>query len=90
MWSENKSAVWCYSSILIDMNKVIKESREMIIDKTAKYLHWLTIPKSEFGNMPVCPFLEKEMRDDMLYIDCLLYTSPSPRDLSTSRMPSSA
>ena len=26
---------------------------------------------------------------DMLYI-CLLYTSPSPRDLSTSRMPSSA
>ena len=25
-----------------------------------------------------------------LYVDCLLYTSPSPRDLSTSRMPSSA
>ena len=24
------------------------------------------------------------------YIVCLLYTSPSPRDLSTSRMPSSA
>ena len=24
------------------------------------------------------------------YKDCLLYTSPSPRDLSTSRMPSSA
>ena len=25
-----------------------------------------------------------------VYDDCLLYTSPSPRDLSTSRMPSSA
>ena len=25
-----------------------------------------------------------------LYRPCLLYTSPSPRDLSTSRMPSSA
>ena len=25
-----------------------------------------------------------------LYMTCLLYTSPSPRDLSTSRMPSSA
>ena len=25
-----------------------------------------------------------------MYFDCLLYTSPSPRDLSTSRMPSSA
>ena len=24
------------------------------------------------------------------YVACLLYTSPSPRDLSTSRMPSSA
>eukprot|EP00831_Metopus_contortus_P025081 TRINITY_DN21712_c0_g1_i2.p2 TRINITY_DN21712_c0_g1~~TRINITY_DN21712_c0_g1_i2.p2 ORF type:complete len:118 (+),score=14.81 TRINITY_DN21712_c0_g1_i2:385-738(+) len=26
----------------------------------------------------------------ILFNDCLLYTSPSPRDLSTSRMPSSA
>ena len=26
----------------------------------------------------------------VLRLDCLLYTSPSPRDLSTSRMPSSA
>ena len=26
----------------------------------------------------------------VLYYTCLLYTSPSPRDLSTSRMPSSA
>ena len=29
-------------------------------------------------------------RASMLYSNCLLYTSPSPRDLSTSRMPSSA
>ena len=28
--------------------------------------------------------------DNGLYVSCLLYTSPSPRDLSTSRMPSSA
>ena len=27
---------------------------------------------------------------DAIYVNCLLYTSPSPRDLSTSRMPSSA
>ena len=26
----------------------------------------------------------------LLLLSCLLYTSPSPRDLSTSRMPSSA
>ena len=28
--------------------------------------------------------------DDTITYTCLLYTSPSPRDLSTSRMPSSA
>ena len=28
--------------------------------------------------------------DDQMLATCLLYTSPSPRDLSTSRMPSSA
>ena len=41
--------------------------------------------------------VEREMRfnlvvhdPDPLFNICLLYTSPSPRDLSTSRMPSSA
>ena len=33
---------------------------------------------------------ELEERGAMDYTTCLLYTSPSPRDLSTSRMPSSA
>ena len=34
---------------------------------------------------------EQRITDDLkLFLDCLLYTSPSPRDLSTSRMPSSA
>ena len=28
--------------------------------------------------------------DELHHMGCLLYTSPSPRDLSTSRMPSSA
>ena len=40
--------------------------------------------KEVWGNMPV------EERCRILYAVCLLYTSPSPRDLSTSRMPSSA
>ena len=31
-----------------------------------------------------------EEMDDSRNVLCLLYTSPSPRDLSTSRMPSSA
>ena len=33
------------------------------------------------------PFLQETLNDFKI---CLLYTSPSPRDLSTSRMPSSA
>ena len=28
--------------------------------------------------------------DDLLFLGCLLYTSPSPRDRTRSRMPSSA
>ena len=32
----------------------------------------------------------EELESFARYSDCLLYTSPSPRDLSTSRMPSSA
>ena len=34
--------------------------------------------------------LEQEGQQIVSNISCLLYTSPSPRDLSTSRMPSSA
>ena len=34
--------------------------------------------------------LFEEVRQALLIYNCLLYTSPSPRDLSTSRMPSSA
>ena len=35
------------------------------------------------------PDLHAEIKEAVAYY-CLLYTSPSPRDLSTSRMPSSA
>ena len=40
----------------------------------------------EMGREPT----PEELGDRMELPDCLLYTSPSPRDLSTSRMPSSA
>ena len=36
----------------------------------------------------VLPNLNRRIR--LIFEGCLLYTSPSPRDLSTSRMPSSA
>ena len=33
---------------------------------------------------------KKPAKFDLKYLDCLLYTSPSPRDATLSRMPSSA
>ena len=74
--------IWYSISILIDMSK--RESRNTIIDKVAQYLHWLTIPKQEFGNMPVCPYLDTEMRNDMLYIDIWYPSDNSFMDLMES------
>ena len=45
------------------------ENKDTIIGKVSEYLHWLTIPKKEFGNLPPCPFLDKELRDNNLYLD---------------------
>ena len=36
------------------------------------------------------PGFRKQIEEQIIPYVCLLYTSPSPRDLSTSRMPSSA
>ena len=55
-------------------------------------------PRNEKGGRFVFPVPRTQENKDELYQqlvffllgDCLLYTSPSPRDLSTSRMPSSA
>ena len=41
------------------------------------------LPDAKFGDRVLSKFMNNLMI-------CLLYTSPSPRDLSTSRMPSSA
>ena len=41
-----------------------------------------------YGREELAEAASKQMRELPYY--CLLYTSPSPRDLSTSRMPSSA
>ena len=41
---------------------------------------------------PECPVeaIITDSQDDGKFFDCLLYTSPSPRDSLSSRMPSSA
>ena len=56
-----------------------------IVDKLKKH-HQVTVYDSLI--------YEESYRKDVNFVygdvSCLLYTSPSPRDLSTSRMPSSA
>ena len=65
---------------------VIKTLRYMSRNYWRNYCGWpdlLIYNESEYF------FVEVKSTNDQLS-DCLLYTSPSPRDLSTSRMPSSA
>ena len=45
------------------------ESRNIILDKAYEYLAWLTQPHEAFSNMAVCPFVEPEIKKDMLYMD---------------------
>ena len=64
----------------------ISESEEVSIDRSVlnSYL------KEKIENFDEV-FFDPGLNVIEIYIrDCLLYTSPSPRDLSTSRMPSSA
>ena len=47
--------------------------------------------KLGFGGLRTKDIMRKhDLEDEIHYRDCLLYTSPSPRDTALSRMPSSA
>ena len=85
---------WCYNRVTAygDEDK-LKEIEKIFESKTPfndifPMPDFKTIP-NEKGELPK---LEQMKNPDgsILWETCLLYTSPSPRDLSTSRMPSSA
>ena len=50
----------------------------------------ILISSQEIPSDLVRPTVGTQSNERILYIDCLLYTSPSPRDGLLSRMPSSA
>ena len=81
---------------MIDKKKKRSISRREFIGKTAAAAAFTIVPRYVLGgNGYTAPSDKLNMAcigvGGMGYKDtCLLYTSPSPRDLSTARMPSSA
>ena len=56
---------------------------------------WFTFATDSMNNGQAMAFVVQRINDGSIigstrYCNCLLYTSPSPRDLKLSRMPSSA
>eukprot|EP00831_Metopus_contortus_P031273 TRINITY_DN25530_c0_g1_i1.p1 TRINITY_DN25530_c0_g1~~TRINITY_DN25530_c0_g1_i1.p1 ORF type:complete len:135 (+),score=31.34 TRINITY_DN25530_c0_g1_i1:113-517(+) len=50
----------------------------------------LLLTRNTLPTLPKASRKQSIDKDPPMHLACLLYTSPSPRDLSTSRMPSSA
>ena len=67
---------------MVERNRAAKAPRFLLHDG----------PPYANGNIHLGHVLNKVLKDVVIKYKniCLLYTSPSPRDLSTSRMPSSA
>ena len=61
-------------------------------DSRGEYLNYLAKRKGfySYKDYRKHQYLKRGFKSTNEYNTCLLYTSPSPRDLSTSRMPSSA
>eukprot|EP00831_Metopus_contortus_P055141 TRINITY_DN4656_c0_g1_i2.p2 TRINITY_DN4656_c0_g1~~TRINITY_DN4656_c0_g1_i2.p2 ORF type:complete len:138 (-),score=29.20 TRINITY_DN4656_c0_g1_i2:69-482(-) len=63
------------------------------LEELQRHKVMMTLPSPQYNGPRVTrtqKLLEESMMSASLQHTCLLYTSPSPRDLSTSRMPSSA
>ena len=67
-------------------NILIQEEKPVLIDFGTVKQHSANVEQTQIGQMIGTPSYASP---EQIY-GCLLYTSPSPRDLSTSRMPSSA
>ena len=71
-----------FEEIVVPTHDVTEVKRGKRIQRKKKYFPGYVLIKSEMDNNIY--HMIKNIKS------CLLYTSPSPRDLSTSRMPSSA
>ena len=94
------------SSTPAPCRQMIKDALKLMMNKTEDdVINFIEKCRKEFKTLPpedisfprTASNVEKYKAHSTIYakgtpihIRCLLYTSPSPRDLSTSRMPSSA
>ena len=76
------------SKIAAEYEPKIKEMQGIIEDQTEKYERLLSITQEMEDELDLAR--QSLHARDGWFNACLLYTSPSPRDLSSSRMPSSA
>ena len=67
--------------------KILAVQSRMGIGDTIIFLPFIKALSKKF-NSPISILVKENSKADQYF--CLLYTSPSPRDLSTYRMPSSA
>ena len=79
--------------ITFDLDDTLWDVRPTLINAEKKTREFIEtkLGKLEWGSWEEFKEIRKNLiKTDASYEYCLLYTSPSPRDLSTSRMPSSA
>ena len=68
----------------VGLNRMVRAILPKLLNQGCRVVHLTG------GNDPEINQMEHPNLAERRFSDCLLYTSPSPRDLSTSRMPSSA
>ena len=98
-WYKKNSAPQLILAMSIDEENGLIEFPGLITEKEFKALIKEPNPKNKYVNIPINSFkgginrllsMIQILDLEALSRDCLLYTSPSPRDPVSSRMPSSA
>ena len=72
---------WAYFGIIETQNRMLTKVEIMEKDLEMNSEFRIKWPRGQLGSLPA---------DSEQFMICLLYTSPSPRDRTRSRMPSSA
>ena len=91
MKNDNRFSICSISKLFtsVAIMQLVDAGKISIDDPIKKHLPWFNISNS-FGNSNAITIKSILTHSSGLPRDCLLYTSPSPRDSFRSRMPSSA